>query len=93
MESEPARRALVVLAGLGADVNRSSTVHYPGRWTGFTALMAAACDSTGRLGPVETLVELGAHPGAEDDEGRTAVDYARISGYTEIAAYLATLEP
>lgn len=85
-------RALVALAELGADVDRTSAVHYPGRWTGFTALMAASCDSTGRLEPVETLIELGADPGAEDQEGRRAVDYARISGYVEIADYLSTVE-
>lgn len=79
--------ALTALVELGADVNRISTVTYPGRWSGFTALMAASCDSTGRVEPVKRLLDLGADP--EDDLGRTAVDYAELSGYDEIVDLLA----
>jgi ankyrin repeat protein len=81
-------RAIELLVDLGADVNASSTVVYPGRWSGFTALMAACCDSTGEPEPVSALLRLGADPAAADNLGRRAIDYARLSGYPEIEAVL-----
>lgn len=84
--------AVTTLVEFGADVDHAATVYYPGRWSGFTALMAAACDSTADLKPVRTLIELGADPAARDHLGRRAVDYAELSGYDEIASFLRGLD-
>ncbi|MCP4546669.1 MAG: ankyrin repeat domain-containing protein, partial [bacterium] len=82
--SEAVIRALV---GAGADVNRAVRVSHP-TTLGVTALMAACWDSSGSVGVVETLLELGAHADARDSMGRTASDYARIAEYSEIVRFL-----
>jgi ankyrin repeat protein len=85
-----ANRGLVgvmqVLLELGADFNAASRVG--GLWTGFTPLMAACCDSAGTVAPVELLLRSGADPRMVDNENRNVLDYAQISGYTEIVARL-----
>jgi ankyrin repeat protein len=79
------------LVELGAGVNCTSDVFYPGHWSDFTPLMAACCDSTGEVEPVALLIQLGANPQAKDNLGRTASDYARLSGYSAIEEFLAGL--
>jgi ankyrin repeat protein len=81
--TEPVIRALVKA---GADVNRAETVSNPVT-SGVTSLMAACSDSSGSVVAVQTLLELGADPDARDSIGRTAYDYAAISGYSDIVAH------
>ncbi|MBI5970799.1 MAG: ankyrin repeat domain-containing protein [Deltaproteobacteria bacterium] len=56
----------------------------------YTPLMAAAIK--GKMDAVKTLLELGADPLAEDDDGFTAAKLARKRGHTEIADILAEAE-
>ena len=51
-----------------------------------TVLMRAA--ELGSLATVEFLLGLGADPSISDDEGRTALDYAREGGFEDIAQLL-----
>ena len=74
------------LVQAGADVNRAVTVSNP-VISGVTPLMAACCDSSGSVVPVRTLLELGADSNASDSLGRTACDYAAISGHSEIVTF------
>lgn len=79
-------RVIARLLSLGADANATSTVG--GRWSGFTPLMAACCDSTASVEPVRQLLEAGADPRAVDNLDRIALDYAVLSNYEEIAELL-----
>ena len=78
------------LVTAGADPNRAVRVSHP-LTSGVTALMAACTDSSGAVEPVLALLELGADPALADSEGRTALDYASISGYSEIVSCLESL--
>lgn len=79
------------LADAGADLDRSVTVSHPVT-SGVTALMAACTDSRGAPEPVAVLLELGADPSLRDSAGRTALDYARLSGYDDIWPLLAAAD-
>ena len=85
--TESVIRTLVIA---GADVNRVVTVSYPAT-SGATTLMAACNESSGSVAAVQTLLELGADPNATDSLGRTAHDYAEISGYSDIVAYFVAI--
>lgn len=54
---------------------------------GFTALMEAAYQ--GLAGCVEILLEAGADPRLERDDGKTATEIAREAGHTEVAERIA----
>ena len=79
-------RLMDTLLSGGCAVDTTSTVG--GRWSGFTALMAACCDSTGAVAPVIRLLAAGADPTRVDNVGRNALDYALISGFHETARHL-----
>jgi hypothetical protein len=74
-------------------VNQTTTVEnaFSRTTSGFTALLASCCDSTGTVPIVQTLIELGAHLDATDDLSRTARDYAQIQDYREILGFLDSL--
>ncbi len=83
-----------VLIEAGADVNRTSKIGgLGGPFNGVTPLMAACCDSKGKVAPVRLLIEKGAAVGAVDDRGRTAQDLAEQSGYSQISSYLESIKP
>ncbi len=69
-----------ILADSGADINRQD------RKTGRTALMGAAlhAKNDSQLEIVRMLVEKGARPQIRDQNGKTALDYAKQYGNAEI---------
>jgi ankyrin repeat protein len=68
------------LADAGATIDDVELTH------GWTALIWAA--KNGDAATVGTLLELGADPSPRDDRGRTALDWARIGGHTQVIALL-----
>ena len=61
---------VVMLRGLGADVN-ASDVH------GVTPLMIAATVARRQTHVIQTLLQMGADPSKRDDRGRTVADYLK----------------
>jgi hypothetical protein len=67
---------------LGGDVKARET------FTGTTALICAAASERGDPGLVALLLEKGAGPGAKDDYGDSAVDWARRRGSRKVVQVL-----
>ena len=57
---------------------------------GFTPLMIAA--NFNRLDHVKILINAGADPTLKDQNGKTALDYAKEQGYQEVVDYLEKLK-
>lgn len=66
-------------------ISRGASVSKPGRW-GYTPLMLAAL--RGSLPSVRRLIEGGADVNAKDFDGRTAIDFAREKGASDVADFL-----
>ena len=76
------REIIEMLLAHGADANASQV-------GGYTALFSAA--AANRRDLAELLLICGAKPHLKNDLGKTAAEYARERGHTEIAAWLETL--
>ena len=76
------------LATIDTLISRRATVSKPGRW-GYTPLMLAAL--RGSLPSVRRLIEGGADANHRDMDGRTAIDFAREKGATDVVDFLSGL--
>lgn len=77
--------AITRLVASGADVNRRAGNRRR------TPLIAAA--AAGQKGSVEILLRLGARPEVADGEGKTALDWARANGHTNLVELLQARQP
>jgi len=78
--SGPFAETVGLLLKRGADVNVQGTLE------GFTPLMTAAAE--GLAGVVRILLAAGADRGIKDEDGDTALSFARQNGHAEVVALL-----
>ena len=76
------RETIELLLAHGADANAVQV-------GGYTALFSAA--AANRQDLAELLIHCGANPHLKNDQGKTAAEYARERGYSEIARWLEAL--
>ena len=75
-------------AAIDTLLSRGASVSKPGPW-GYTPLMLAAL--RGSLPSVRRLIEGGADADIKDSDGRTAIDFAREKGASDVVDYLSGL--
>jgi ankyrin repeat protein len=69
-------------------LDRGADIKVRENFSGTTALICAAAGERGDLGLVNLLLEHGAEPGAKDDHGDSAVDWARRRGSLKVVLVL-----
>jgi hypothetical protein len=75
-------------AAIDTLISRGALVSKPGPW-GYTPLMLAAL--RGSLPSVRRLIEGGADADIKDSDGRTAIDFAREKGASDVVEFLSGL--
>jgi hypothetical protein len=75
-------------AAIDTLISRGAAVSKPGPW-GYTPLMLAAL--RGSLSSVRRLIDGGADADLKDMDGRTAIDFAREKGVTDVVDFLSSL--